>query len=57
MVSSADLMRAFIGLARKTKAQAGADAGIGQQILDECNRQPSVPQINASVGDGGVDFA
>jgi CBS domain-containing protein len=56
MVTSADLMHVFIGLARKTKAQAGTDAAIGQKILDECNRQPSVPQINASVGDGGVDF-
>jgi CBS domain-containing protein len=56
IVSRANIMHALVSVAHETKAAAGGDAAIHDQILAECDKQPWGPLVNAVVRDGIVQL-
>src|SRR5262245_7976574 len=56
IVSRANLLHALATLAQEAKPQAMDDAGIRDQIMAECAKQPWAPQVNVVVRDGVVSL-
>jgi CBS domain-containing protein len=54
IVARANIMHALVSLAAETKAPAGDDATIRQQILAECGKQSWAPMANVVVRNGVV---
>jgi CBS domain-containing protein len=56
IVTRANIMHALVSLAAETKAPAGDDAAIREQILAECKKQSWAPITNAVVRNGVVEL-
>jgi CBS domain-containing protein len=54
IVTRANIMHALVSLAVETKAPAGDDAAIREQILAECGKQSWAPMVNVVVRNGVV---
>ena len=54
IVSRANIMHALVSLAAETKAPAGDDAAIREQILAECSKQSWTAMTNVVVRNGVV---
>ena len=56
IVTRANIMHALVSLAAETKAPAGDDATIHEQILVECGKQSWAPMANVVVRNGVVEL-
>ena len=56
IVTRANIMHALVSLAAETKAPAGDDATIREQILAECSKQSWAPMANVVVRNGVVEL-
>jgi CBS domain-containing protein len=56
IISRANLVRAIVSSAEDSKAPAGGDAAIRDQILAAFVAQPWAPRIDVTVKDGAVDL-
>jgi CBS domain-containing protein len=56
IVARANIMHALVSLAAETKAPAGDDATIREQILAECGKQSWAPMANVVVRNGVVEL-
>ena len=56
IVTRANIMHALVSLAAETKAPAGDDAAIREQILAECKKQSWAPMTNVVVRNGVVEL-
>ena len=56
IVTRANIMHALVSLATETKAPAGGDAAIREQILAECSKQSWAPMANVVVRNGVVEL-
>jgi len=56
IVTRANIMHALVSVAAETKAPAGDDATIREQILAECGRQSWAPMANVVVRNGVVEL-
>jgi CBS domain-containing protein len=56
IVTRAHIMHALVSLAAETKAPAGDDAAIREQILAECKKQSWAPMANVVVRNGVVEL-
>jgi CBS domain-containing protein len=56
IVTRANIMHALVSLAAETKAPAGDDAAIREQILAECKQQSWAPMTNVVVRNGVVEL-
>jgi len=56
IVTRANIMHALVSLAAETKAPAGDDATIREQILAECGKQSWAPMANVVVRNGVVEL-
>jgi CBS domain-containing protein len=56
IVTRANIMHALVSLAAETKAPAGDDAAIREQILAECSKQSWAPMSNVVVRNGVVEL-
>ena len=56
IVTRANIMHALVSLAAETKAPAGDDAAIREQILAECAKQSWAPMSNVVVRNGVVEL-
>jgi CBS-domain-containing membrane protein len=56
IVTRANIMHALVSLAAETKAPAGDDASIREQILAECGKQSWAPMANVVVRNGVVEL-